>query len=140
MVKGWSIVAELKYIGERGVIVPDTADTRAQIEAEWRAIFGQDLVVDPETPQGAIITALTQERDNTARAMAEVANQINPDIATGVFLDGLFALMGGARFAATYSTIPNVRLGGVPETVVPAGSKVTSESGDVFRTSSIAII
>lgn len=133
-------MAELKYINERGVIVPDTSTTREQVEAEWRALFGQDLVTDPETPQGVIITALVQERDNTARAMAEVANQINPNLATGVFLDGLFALMGGERFPATHSTIPNVRLGGVPTTLIPAGSRVRSTAGDVFLTAGAAII
>lgn len=133
-------MAELNYINARGVIVPDTANTRDDIVEEWRSLFGQDLVTEPETPQGVIITALTQERDNTARAMAEVANQINPDIATGAFLDGLLRLMGGARFPATHSTIANVRLGGVPNTIIPAGSRVRSSAGDVFLTSSTAII
>lgn len=133
-------MAELRYINERGVIVPDTAETRAEVEAEFRALFGQDLVTDPETPQGVLITALTQARDNTARVSAEVANQINPSLATGVFLDGLFALMGGARVAATRSTIAGVRLGGVPGTVIPTGSRVESDGGDAFLTTSTAIL
>lgn len=133
-------MAELRYINERGVIVPDTADTRAQVEAEFRARFGQDFVTDPETPQGVLITMLAEERDNTARAMAELANQFNPNLSTGVFLDGLFALMGGERFAATHSTIPGVRLGGVPGTVIVGGSRVRTSSGHVFRTATTAIL
>src|SRR5690554_6024725 len=98
-------MAELRYLTDRGVIVADTADTRNQVVAEFQAAFGQDVVTDPETPQGVLITMLAQERDNTARAMAEVANQINPAQAQDVFLDGLLALMGGRRLSATHSTI-----------------------------------
>lgn len=133
-------MAELVYIHERGVIVPDTAETRNQVVEEFKAALGQDLPTDPETPQGVLITMLAQERDNTARAMAEMANQINPAQAQGVFLDGLMALMGGARLSATHSTIAGVRLGGVPGTVIPPGSRVVSEAGDVFLTASTAII
>lgn len=131
---------ELRYITDRGVIVADTADTRAEVEELFRSVFGQDFVTDPETPQGVLITMIAEERDNTARAMAEMANQFNPAQSQGIFIDGLFALMGGARFGATRSTIPGVRLGGVPQTVIASGSRVASEAGDVFRTTSTAIL
>lgn len=133
-------MAELIYLNDRGVIVPDTSNTRNNIVAEFKAAFGQDFVTDPETPQGVLVTMLTQERDNTARAMAELANQINPAKAQGVFIDGLFALMGGQRFAATHSTIPGVRVGGVPGTIIQTGAIVVSDEGDQFRTTSTAIL
>src|SRR5690606_41600125 len=104
-------------------IIPDTADIRSDVESEWRAAFGDDLVTTPETPQGVIITLMTQARDAVARTNAANANQINPDVAGGVFLDALMSFTGGERRAATRSTISGVVFSGVPGTVIPAGSR-----------------
>src|SRR5699024_879063 len=128
------------FITARGVIVPDLADTRAAVEAEWKAAFGDDLDTSPETPQGVIITMLTEARDNVARNNAELANQINPDLAGGVYLDALMALMGGARFGATRSVLNGVTLAGVPGTIIPAGSLAATEEGQQFRLTFTQII
>lgn len=75
-------------------------------------MFGQDLDISPETPQGVLITMETENRDAIVRNNAELANQINPDLAGGVFLDAIWALMGGAR-DATRSILTQVQFGGV---------------------------
>jgi hypothetical protein len=127
-------MASYQYITSTGVIVPDTATTRAEVEAEFRAIFGADMPVDPSTPQGGFITMLTQERDGIARNNAELANQINPDLAGGVFLDALLRFTGGTREPATFSTLSGVELGGVPLTLIPAGSLASVETtGALFE-------
>jgi hypothetical protein len=134
-------MAEYNYITSQGVIVPDTAAIRADVEAEWRAAFGEDLVTTPETPQGVIITLQTEERDAIARNNAALANQINPDIAGGVFLDALLSFTGGVRRAATRSTLAGVVFSGVPGTNIPAGSQaIVSGTGEVFTTDSPLVI
>lgn len=89
-------MAEYNYITSSGVIIPDTAEQRTAVENEFKAVFGQDLDISPETPQGVLITMETENRDAIVRNNAELANQINPDLAGGVFLDAIWALMGGA--------------------------------------------
>ena len=84
-----------EYLTESGVIVPDTADTRNEVVSEWRNALGQDLITDDETPQGLLINAETIARQEVARNNANIANQINPDLAEGVFLDAIWALTGG---------------------------------------------
>src|SRR5699024_5179985 len=126
-------MADYDYIIDQGVIIPDTANTRAQVEAEFRAAFGQDLVVDPSTPQGVLITKVVEERDALARNNAELANQINPDIAGGIFLDGIWALSGGGRKSAERSTIASVNLGGVAGTVIPVGVLAKDSNGNQFE-------
>lgn len=128
------------YIEDTGVVVPDTADTQAQVEQEWRDVFGQDLVVTQNTPQGLLIAAEVTGRQNVARNNAKLANQINPDQAGGVFLDAIWALTGGARRAASFSTIAGAVLSGVPGTVVPAGSRAQTTAGDYFATASAVTI
>lgn len=128
-------MADYQFITAQGVIIPDTSQTRSEVEADYIEAFGSDFVVDPETPQGVMITADIERTDNTKRAMAEVANQINPDLATGVFLDSLFSLFGTARRGKTRSTIAGVQLTGVSGTIIPEGSEVKTTAGDEFRSS-----
>lgn len=128
-------MADYNFVSSRGVVVPDTATTRAQVEAEWREAFGQDLDVSPDTPQGALITAEVEARDAVARNNAEVANQINPDIASGIWLDAIWRLTGGYRRPATPSLLQGVEFGGQPGTLIPAGSEaVVADSGERFET------
>lgn len=119
-------MADYGFIVETGVIVPDTSDQLAQVQSEYRTAFGDDLDVSPETPQGVLIAAETESRDSVARNNAALANQINPNLAGGVFLDALWALTGGARFVATPSVIRGVELGGVPGAIIPEGAVALS--------------
>lgn len=128
-------MADYKFITKQGVIVPDTANLRAEVEAEWKAAFGQDLVVSPESSQGVMITTQVQTRDGVARNNAELANQINPDIAGGVFLDAIWNLTGGRRRRTTRSVVSGVTFGGVQNTIIPAGSlAIVASTGEAFRT------
>lgn len=134
-------MADYQYITSQGVIVPDTATTRAEVEAAWQAAFGADLVTTPETPQGLVITTQVETRDAVVRNNAALANQINPDLAGGVFLDALMSFTGGARRAATRSTISGVIFSGVPGTNIPAGSQaIASASGQIFTTDNPMVI
>lgn len=133
-------MADYKYITSSGVIIPDTGDQRTAVENEFKSVFGQDLDVSPETPQGVLITMETENRDAVARNNAELANQINPDIAGGVFLDAIWALMGGQRWDATRSILTQVAFGGVPGTIIPKGSLAETMAGDQFATTRALII
>lgn len=126
-------MADYQYLNETGVIVPDTGTVQSAVENEFRAAFGADLVVTPSTPQGVLITAETIARSEVLRNNAVVANQINPNLAGGVFLDAIWALTGGARLSATYSTIPGVELTGLPGTFIPAGSQASLIDGTLFE-------
>lgn len=134
-------MADFDYITSRGVIVPDTEQILAEVTAEWREAFGDDLVVTPETPQGVLITAEVEARDSVARNNAAIANQINPDIAGGVWLDAIWALTAGSRRGATRSLISGAVLGGQPGTIINAGALATvAATGAQFRTTGTAII
>lgn len=125
-------MADYQYLTETGVIVPDTSTILDTVRAEYRAALGGDLDVSPETPQGVLITAETEARDSVARNNAALANQINPNIAGGVFLDAIWALTGGARFVATPSIIRGAVLTGVPGAIIPEGS-VAAVAGEDTR-------
>ena len=134
-------MADYEFISSLGVVVPDTADLRDQVISEWLEAFGSDLVTDPETPQGVMITAEVEARDAVARNNATLANQINPDLAGGVFLDAIWSLTRGSRRSATRSLITGAVLGGQSGTIVPSGSLASVETeGDLFRTTGSVVI
>jgi uncharacterized phage protein gp47/JayE len=134
-------MVDYAFITATGVIVPDTSTTLDQVQNEYRAAFGDDLDVSPETPQGVLITAETLSRDAVARNNAALANQINPNLAGGVFLDALWALTGGARFVATPTVIRGVELTGIPGAIIPASAvAAVSTSGARFLLQSAVIL
>lgn len=112
-----------EYLTQSGVIVPDTADVLAAVEAEYRAALGDDLDTSPSTPQGMLIAAEVAARMSVIRNNAALANQINPDIAGGVFLDAIAGLTRLTRNATTKSLIRGVVMSGIPGTVIPSGSR-----------------
>jgi len=123
------------FIDDTGVIIADTSTLQAEVEAEYTAVFGDDLDLDPETPEGILISAETASRAGIATNNAQLANQINPNLAGGVFLDAIWALLGGARSAATSSTFTTPPdLTGVPSTFIPAGTIAATAGGDEFET------
>lgn len=130
-------MADYAFINETGVIVPDTSDLLGEVRAEYRTAFGEDLDTSPETPQGVLIAAETEARDAVARNNATLANQINPNIAGGVFLDAIWKLTGGARFVATPTRIWGVTLTGVPGALIPEGAQArVGPDGELFQLTS----
>ncbi len=119
-------------IDTTGVILADTADVLAQVEAEFKTAFGSDLVVTPDTPQGVLIAQETQARSSVIDNNALVANQINPNQAGGTFLDAICAFLGLQRAPATYTLVTGVTLGGVQGTVIPSGTLAYTSAQDQF--------
>lgn len=132
-------MADQQYIASTGTIVPDTSSLLSGVQSEFKAVFGDDLVVTPDTPQGVLITAETLARNDVLANNAQLANQINPNLAGGVYLDALLALTGMQRTAARRSTV-TATLTGEADTVIPAGSQAKTAAGDIFQTISTVVI
>lgn len=124
-----------EFVVDTGVIVADTSADQVEVENEFKAVFGDDLDLGAGTPEGVLISAEVASRAGIANNNAQLANQINPNEAGGVFLDSLWALTGGARVAATSSTfVTAVDVTGVPATLISEGSLAETTSGDQFAT------
>lgn len=130
------------YIVPTGTVTTDTGVILTEVQDEYKNTFGQDLIVTPETPQGALIVSEALARDAAASNNAALANQINPNIAGGVYLDAIMALTGTQRTPATRSLV-ECTIAGVPGTSIPAGSQA-SESGsgneNLFQTVQTVVI
>jgi len=122
------------YITAEGVIVPDTAAILLEVNGEYKAVFGQNLNTDPEGPAGVLINAEALARGEVVANNAALANQINPNIAGGIFLDALLALTGVDVPPATNTFAPGIEVAGVYPTTIPAGSQAKTPAGDIFQT------
>lgn len=123
-----------EYVEATGTVLPDTEDLLTTVEGEFRLALGATLNTDPATPQGRLIATEVDARDTFLRNNAAIANQINPRIAEGVFLDAIWALTGGQRRAMTATTVEGVLLGGIPGTLIPEGSQAQTPAGAIFQT------
>lgn len=129
------------FITESGAFVPDTSDLLSEVESEWKSAFGQDLTVTPDTPQGVMIAAEVLAREGTLKNICQAVNQINPNIAEGIFLDAIWALTGGRRIPASKTLVEGVVLTGVPSSIIPAGSiAATSDTGAQFALTSNIVL
>ena len=121
------------YLTNSGTIVPDESTVLAEVQQEYRDVFGADLDVSETSPQGKLIAAEVKSRIGSAQNNANVANQINPNLAEGIFFDAIWELLGGQRIAessSTFVTFPD--LTGVAGTLVPAGAVAKTSNGDRF--------
>lgn len=121
------------YITLTGVIVPDTSEIQTEVQNEFKAVFGADLSVAPNTPQGLLITGEVLSRTAVADNNATLANQINPNLAGGIFLDAIMALTGSQRTPASYTQVVG-NLTGVAGSIIPSGSQVRDTvHGELFQ-------
>lgn len=128
-----SITDLYDYISSTGIIIPDTSTVQSDVINTFKSILGNDIDTTPESNIGRLIEAETMRIKNIIAINAQNANQINPSIATGIYLDAIGALFGVARVPAT-KTIVNVKLTGSANTVIPQGSSVFNSDNVQFLT------
>jgi len=118
-------------ITPQGVIGKTLSEYKTNREQDFKDVFGDDLNVDPETPQGQIIGIEAQALSEADDSVVNVANLLDIFKAQGQQLDDLLSLLGFKRGAAS-QTIVNVVLTGVPASLIPSGSKCKTTTGDLF--------
>ncbi|RBQ30681.1 hypothetical protein CRU92_10935 [Arcobacter sp. FW59] len=134
-------MASYEYVVENGVIVPDTSTTKADTIEELRTIPGfENMDFSDETPQGGIANAITLVKDDVVRNNAYIANQFNPNLAKGTFLDGIGSLTGTKRFNATYTMVYDVELRGSANTYIPDTLTAITTDGNEFKIVSPTVI
>ena len=132
-------MSDYEYITSQGVVVPDTSNILSEVQQDYKDAFGDDLIVTSDTPQGVLITGETLSRDEVVNNNASLANQINPNVAGGVFLDSIAALSGLERTQATRSVV-TAQVTGVASTIIPIGSKASTTDGDEFESLSSVVL
>ena len=126
------MTATYVYIVDTGVITVDTADLLSDVQGEFRDSLGQGINVDASTPQGTLITGETLGRTSVMKNNAELANVINPQYSYGTFLDAVCALLGVERGQNQSTIATGVKITGVSQTSIQAGSRIQTAAGDIY--------
>jgi uncharacterized phage protein gp47/JayE len=108
------------YIDESGIHIPEYADILADLHAEFRAIYGQDLYLEPDSQDGAMLAVFALRLYDSFQLAADVYNSYSPATAQGEGLSSVVKTNGIARDRASRSSVP-LRLTGRPGTSIPQG-------------------
>ena len=111
-----------------GLEIKRASDIKTELEASFRATFGQAINLDARSILGQIIGIVSEREALVWELIEEVYLSEYPDTSEGVSLDNVAAITGTVRKSATKST-GTATLIGVAGTVIPLGS-VVSVLGD----------
>lgn len=119
----------LNFNSQTGFSVSETSDIRDEVAQDWVEAFKEqgrpDLNVDPETPQGQIIDSQTAAIHQKDVELAFLAQQFNPQTASGRWQDALAKIYFINRKPAINSTCV-CTLTGINGTTVTAGALIRS--------------
>jgi len=105
-----------------------------ELNAEMKAVFGDNFNVSPESPDGQINGVISESNANLWELVEEAHNSYNPSAATGVSLSNVVQFNGITRLPATPSRV-QLTLSGNAGLLIPVGSLVsTSDSSAQFST------
>jgi hypothetical protein len=88
-----------------GLQVASLAEIVAAITAELQGVYGADINVNPNSPDGQMINIFAQAVEDMLETLLDVYNIFFVDNAYGVALDNLVALNGLARKAGSFTRV-----------------------------------
>lgn len=96
-------------IGSTGLVTKTQAELIAEFQAAFQAIYGTDINLDPDSPDGQMMMIFIQSSLDNLDLIRQVYNQFDPDTAVGRVLDMRAAINGIQRQAGTH-TVTNVSI------------------------------
>ncbi|MBN6060147.1 baseplate J/gp47 family protein [Aggregatibacter actinomycetemcomitans] len=110
---------------QTGIQIERLSDIITRFEEGFRQIYGQNIDLSPDTPDGQMAGLLSQIKMDIEELAENVYRQLDPDVATGTWLEQRVAYAGLMRRAASYSYLRSVVLTGEPLTQLYAGIVVS---------------
>lgn len=122
-----------------GLVLPTEAAILTGVQADINTAFGGGVNPALETPQGQLASSEAAIIADKNAEVALVVNQIDPQYADGRFQDAIARIYYLTRKPAT-STSVTATLGGVPSTVIPAGTLAQDTGGNTYSLTANATI
>jgi uncharacterized phage protein gp47/JayE len=108
------------YIDDTGIHVPSYPDVLAELQADFRAIYGPDVYLEPDSQEGAMCAIFALRLYDCYTLAASVYNAYSPQTAQGVGLSSVVKTNGIRRRVASRSQV-DVRLIGQAGTIITRG-------------------
>ena len=113
---------------ETGIQIERLGDIVKRFEDGFKQIYGQNIDLSPNTPDGQMVGILAQIKMDIEELAENVYRQLDPDVATGAWLEQRVAYAGLMRRGASYSYLRSVILTGEPNTQLYAGIVVSDQN------------
>ena len=104
-------MADGAYIDRDGMHLPDYATTLTALQSKVKAIFGEDLYLEPDSQEGQLVAVFALAQQDTYSLAASVYNAFSPHTAQGAGLSRMVVINGIRRQAASYSTVSVICVG-----------------------------
>lgn len=114
-----------------GVVLPTDAAILAGVQTDYDTAFGGGLNPALNTPQGQLASSTTAIISEKNSEIAYMVNQVDPQYSSGRWQDGIGRIYFMTRLPAT-STAVQCTLGGLPGTVIPAGTFAKDTNANVY--------
>ncbi len=109
-------------ITETGIVIDSLLDVHKRLTDGFKRIYGDDISIDADNPDGQMIGLFSQEIDNINQALSMIAQMLDPYKATGAWLEQRAMYAGIVRRGADYSYLDDVIVTGKQGVKVPKGS------------------
>lgn len=97
-------LSELYYLDDKGIHIPDFETLYQWLVDQYKGIYGEDLVLTPDTQDGQWLSIMAQSFMDAINTSVLVYNSFNPGTALGDSLDKNIRINGIFRKPASYST------------------------------------
>jgi uncharacterized phage protein gp47/JayE len=108
------------YMDDTGIHVPSYPDVLEDLKNEFRAIYGPDVYLEPDSQEGALCAVFALRQYDCYTLAASVYNAYSPQTAQGVGLSSVVKTNGIRRHEADYSQI-DLRIVGQAGTTITRG-------------------
>lgn len=98
-------MAEQNYIGINGLVTQSLEEIRNDLIAKFKNIYGQDINLEQNSPDGQWINILAQEKKDILDLFTQYYNNLDPDRVIGIPQQILYKLNGLTIKAYTYSFV-----------------------------------
>lgn len=93
-------------IDANGLTIKSYTEIRDELEQAFKNIYGNDIILDQNSPDGQLINIFTQASTDYRELIKRVYNSFDPDSAIGIVLDNRCAINNITRKAGTYTIVP----------------------------------
>jgi uncharacterized phage protein gp47/JayE len=118
-------------IDKDGIKIPTLQELIEKKTNEFKIIYGNDINVEQNTPDGQLINIEAQAETDLGEFLLGVYNSFDPDVAVGRELDRVVSYKGLSRKGATYTQL-NISITTDRACEVKAGFIVSDDVGNNF--------
>lgn len=121
-------------ITDKGLTIERLDAILTRLSDSMRDIYGQDINLNADTPDGQFIGILSQGIADINEVISGVYAMSDPTTAVGRWLDIQLKYVGLERNRATFSYLNDVTFTVVTGTIIPEGYTLTDENGVEWQT------